>query len=81
VLIFLVTFSLEELEQRLKKRRTETPAELELRLKTAVKELDSIPMFDYIVVNREGKIARTIADIKAIITAEKCRAVPRVCSV
>jgi guanylate kinase len=81
VFIFLVTFSLEELEQRLKKRRTEKPAELELRLKTAVKELDSIPMFDYIVVNREGKIDRTIADIKAIITAEKCRAVPRVCSV
>ena len=53
VLIFLVTFSLEELEQRLKKRRTETAAELELRLKTAVKELDSIPMFDYVVVNRE----------------------------
>ena len=77
VLIFLVTMTLEELEQRLKKRRTETSAELELRLKTAIKELDSIPMFDYIVVNREGKVNRTIADIKAIITAEKCRAVPR----
>ena len=77
VFIFLVTLSLEELEQRLKKRRTETAAELELRLKTAVKELDSIPMFDYIVVNRDGEINRTIADIMAIITAEKCRAVPR----
>jgi guanylate kinase len=81
VLIFLVTLTLEELEKRLKKRRTETTEEVELRLKTAVKELDSIPMFDYIVVNREGKIARTIADIKAIITAEKCRAVPRVCDI
>lgn len=77
VLIFLITMSLEELEKRLKKRRTESSAELELRLKTAVKELDSIPMFDYIVVNREGNIDRTIADIMAIITAEKCRAVPR----
>jgi len=77
VFIFLITMSLEELEQRLKERRTETAVELELRLKTAVKELDSIPMFDYIVVNREGKIDRTIADIMAIITAEKCRAVPR----
>ncbi len=81
LLIFLVTYSLEELEKRLKKRRTETEAELKLRLKTAVKELDSIPMFDYVVVNREGKIDRTIADIMAIITAEKCRAKPRVCNI
>jgi guanylate kinase len=79
LLIFLVTYSLDELEKRLKKRRTETEAELKLRLKTAVKELDSIPMFDYVVVNREGKIDRAIADIMAIITAEKCRAKPRVC--
>ncbi|MHB8104975.1 MAG: guanylate kinase [Dehalococcoidales bacterium] len=81
ILIFLVTISMAELEQRLKKRRTETKAELELRLKTAEKELDSIPMFDYIVANREGKIDRTIADIEAIINAEKCRAVPRECNI
>jgi len=79
VLIFLITISLTELEKRLKERRTETAAELQLRLKTAKKELDSIPMFDYIVVNREGKINQTIADINAIITAEKCRATQRVC--
>jgi guanylate kinase len=81
VLIFLITITLDELEKRLKKRHTETPAELEIRLKTAKKELDSIPMFDYVVVNREGKIDRTIADIMAIIIAEKCRAVQRECMV
>jgi guanylate kinase len=80
LLIFLVTYSMEELEKRLKKRRTETDAELQLRLKTAVKELESIPMFDYVVMNREGKIDQTIDDIMSIIRAEKCRAVPRVCS-
>jgi guanylate kinase len=79
VLIFLTTISLAELEKRLKKRRTETAAELKLRLKTAKKELESIPMFDYIVANREGKIDQAIADINAIITAEKCRAIQRVC--
>jgi guanylate kinase len=81
LLIFLVTITMAELEKRLKKRHTETAVELELRLKTAKKELDSIPMFDYVVANREGKIKRTIADINAIITAEKCRAVQRVCSI
>ena len=77
VFIFLVTPSLEELEQRLRKRRTETPAELELRLKTAAEELEKLPMFDYMVVNRHGEIDRTVADIEAIITAEKCRVTPR----
>jgi len=77
VLIFLVTSTLDELESRLNKRRTESPEELELRLKTAVKELDSTSMFDYIVVNRHDEIRSTIDTIKAIITAEKCRILPR----
>ena len=81
LLVFLVTTTLAELEKRLKKRRTETAAELDLRLKTAEKELDSVPMFDYVVVNREGKIDRTITEITAIITAEKCRAVQRECNI
>jgi guanylate kinase len=73
VFIFLVTSTLEELEQRLKKRRTETPAELELRLNTARQELEQIPLFDYCIVNRQGEIAVTVEAIKSIITAEKCR--------
>ena len=77
VFVFLSTLTLEELEKRLRKRRTESPAELELRLKTAGKELGQLSMFDYIIINREGEIDRTIADIKAIIAAEKCRVTPR----
>jgi len=77
VLVFLVTSTLDELEKRLIKRRTESSEELKLRLKTAVKELESIPMFDYVVVNRQGEIQGAIEAINAIITAEKCRAVPR----
>jgi guanylate kinase len=77
VFIFLATPYMEELEKRLKKRRTETPAELELRLRTAALELEKLPMFDYIVVNRPGEIDRAVADIEAIIAAEKCRATPR----
>jgi guanylate kinase len=77
VFVFLMTSTMEELEQRLKKRRTETSAELELRLKTAERELEQIPMFDYVVVNRHGEVKSTIEAIKSIITAEKCRVTPR----
>jgi guanylate kinase len=77
VFIFMVTPYMEELEERLKQRRTENSTDLELRLKTAAEELRQMPMFDYIVVNRPGEINQAIADIIAIIKAEKCRVVQR----
>ena len=77
VLIFLCTLSLEELERRLKKRRTESPEELALRLKTAENELARMDMFDYVIINRENEVERTIEDVKSIIAAEKCRVNPR----
>ena len=77
VFIFLATLSMEDLAQRLKQRHTETPADLELRLKTAGEEMKKLPLFDYLVVNRQGELDRAVADIEAIITAEKCRVTPR----
>ena len=73
VAIFMATPTIDDLEKRLKKRRTETPEELELRLKTAEAEIARLDIFDYIIVNRENELARTIADVTAIIDAEKCR--------
>jgi len=77
VSIFLMPPSLEELGLRLKQRRTETSFDLALRLKTAEEELEKLSLFDYVVYNRRDDIDRAIADIKTIITAEKCRATPR----
>ena len=77
VFIFLAPPSMEELVLRLKQRRTESPSDLDLRIKTAEEELEKLPLFDYIVFNRQGEIDRAVADIEAIITAEKCRVTPR----
>jgi len=77
VLVFLGTVSLEELEKRLRKRRTESAAELELRLKTAAEEMDQLDIFDYVIINRENEIEKMVADVKAIIAAEKCRVAQR----
>lgn len=77
VAIFLAAPSIEALETRLRSRGTETPADLELRLKTAAAELKQLPMFDYLVFNREGELDKAVADIRAIITAEKRRVNPR----
>jgi len=75
--IFLITPYIEELEERLRQRRTESSADLELRLKTATDELRKLHMFDYVVVNHLGAVDRAVADIVAIIKAEKCRVKPR----
>jgi guanylate kinase len=77
VFIFLAPPSTEELLQRLKQRHTESAAELELRIRTAQEELKKLHLFDYMVFNRRGEIDRAVADILAIITAEKCRVTPR----
>ncbi|MBA7589735.1 Guanylate kinase [subsurface metagenome] len=76
VLIFLTPPSTEDLNLRLKKRHTETTSDLSLRLKTAEEETKQLPIFDYVVVNKQGEIDSAVSDIKAIITAEKCRVNP-----
>lgn len=77
VFIFLAPPSMEEVISRLKQRHTELASDLELRMKTARQELEKLPLFDYLVFNREGEIDGTVAAIKAIIAAEKCRVTPR----
>ena len=77
VFIFLVPPSMEELATRLKQRHTESPFNLALRMKTAEKEMKKLPLFDYVVVNRQDEIDLAISEIEAIITAEKRRAIPR----
>lgn len=77
VFIFVTPPSIEDLVLRLKQRRTESPAELALRTQTAGEELKHLHLFDYIIFNRQEEIDRALADIKAIIVAEKCRVTPR----
>jgi guanylate kinase len=73
VFIFLMPPSIEELLQRLKKRSTESKEDLELRLRTAEEEIGQLFLFDYVVVNWWDEIDKAVSEIKAIITAEKCR--------
>ena len=77
VFIFMVPGSPDELRDRLSLRLTESSPEMELRLNTAKEEMAMVEMFDYRVVNEDGGLDRAIADIDAIIAAEKCRVTPR----
>jgi len=73
VFIFLMPPSIEELATRLKQRHTESSFDLALRLKTAEEEIKQLSLFDYVVMNKQDEIDQAVSQIKAIITAEKCR--------
>ena len=73
VLVFLAATSHEDLERRLRHRRTENAGDLARRIATAQEEIARLPEFDYLVVNREGALDETVSRLDAIIAAERCR--------
>ncbi|PKB78884.1 MAG: guanylate kinase [SAR202 cluster bacterium Io17-Chloro-G9] len=77
VFIFMLPGSFPELHERLAGRMTESSPEMELRLKAAGEEMKRAPEFEYRVINHDGNLSKAVAEIDAIITAEKCRSEPR----
>ena len=73
VFVFLLPPSRKELERRLRQRSSESGADLALRLEKATEEIESLPLFDYIIVSHQDKLDDVISRIQAIIVAEKCR--------
>ena len=71
IYIFLLPPSLAELRRRIENRGTETPESLNRRLKNAVAEIQIGREYDYVVVN--DTVENAAAQIKAILTAERCK--------
>lgn len=71
VLIYILPFSLNVLKKRLKNRETDTKADIEKRIKLAVKELEFVKKYDYAVVN--DSLIRAAGKVKSIIMAQRCR--------
>lgn len=71
VSIFILPPSLEVLRQRLLARGTDSPEELEVRLRNAPQELKQYSAFDYVIINDE--IDRAAGLLASIINAERAR--------
>ena len=77
VLVFIQPPSMEELERRLRNRRSETPEELAVRLGKAEEEYSQLPLFDYVLTSHPNEVDDVVAQIRAIVVAEKSKVHPR----
>jgi guanylate kinase len=69
--IFVLPPSWEEMEWRLRSRATDTPEQLELRLRTARDEMEAAQQFDHTVVNDD--LNACADEIERILAAERSR--------
>ena len=74
ILIFLLPSSDEDWYKRLGGRRLSHEKDLDTRIVTVKEELKKSLNFNYLVVNEQNKLRKTIEIIEAIITAEHHKA-------
>lgn len=73
VSVFILPPSYELLYQRLCARGTDSPENLELRMRNAPDELKQYSSFDYVIINDE--VERAVGQLASIIYAERARCV------
>ena len=71
VSIFILPPSHAELERRLKERAEDSDDIVATRMAKAADEISHWPEYDYVIVNRD--IGRALAQVKAILEAERAR--------
>lgn len=72
VFIFILPPTMKALRDRLEKRMSDSPEEIEIRLKRASEEIREYKMYDYVIVNSDFEEA--LAELKAIVVAEERQA-------
>jgi len=70
VLIFITPENSKEWYERLVNRHTETRESIQMRVEMARRELESLNIFDYVVVNRQNCLNEAVDTILNIIDAE-----------
>ncbi len=68
VTIFVLPPSLEELERRLRDRRTDSPEVIERRLRDALSDMSHWDEFDYVIIN--DKLRQAVDDLETVLAGE-----------
>jgi len=71
VFVFILPPSMAVLEERLRNRRSDREDEIRKRMRRAVDEIRDYALYDYLIVNHDFE--RALAELRSIITAERCR--------
>ena len=71
LLIFIMAPSMEEVKRRIKERGKESPKQIVERFKSAYREINEIPQYNYVVIN--DKVENAVDKIEAILKASKCQ--------
>jgi guanylate kinase len=72
VLVFVLPPSMEELERRLRDRKTDADETIRRRMLAARSEIErGIASYDYIIVNDD--IERAFQELRSVVVAERCR--------
>ena len=73
LLIFIAPPSLMELERRLRERKADSAAQMDIRIATAKHEMDQSSWFDSVVINDTDKLEDTVEQILEIVASEQNR--------
>jgi guanylate kinase len=68
VSVFILPPSVDELERRLRDRRTDSPEVIERRLSDALSDMSHWDEFDYVIINDD--LNRAIADLEAVLAGD-----------
>ena len=68
ITIFILPPSLEELERRLRDRRTDSPEVIERRLRDALQDMAHWDEFDYIIIN--DKLEQAVSDLESVLAGD-----------
>jgi guanylate kinase len=71
VFVFFAPPSLDQLGERLRARGSESDAAIAERLRVASREIEALPIFDYLVIN--DTIENAVRELSAIVEAERLR--------
>lgn len=71
--VFLLPPSFAQLEQRLRKRKTENEVEIQRRLEHAQREIGHWREYDYVLINQQEEEKQTARQLWEIIQAARCR--------
>jgi guanylate kinase len=77
LLIFLAPPDMGALAERLRYRKTDSEETVQRRLQAARDEMETLPLFDFVVVNHDHRLDEAADQVLAILEAEKRRVHPR----